>query len=360
VITTAVLERDAVIVACAISAGIHAALTPDHFAEGSGAGLGFLGATVLLALLVVTLTRQPTAAASLGAVAVLAGLIGSYVLAITSGLPLIPRARAGRRPRRLHEGDRGSRSIRGGASRLARTPCVRAAASTTERNTDMKTHAYRPIPLALTMLIAIFSALVALAVSGGHDAAAHGDHGAATISKQEFVFRQEMRRLWEDHVTWTRLAVISLTTDSPDTKATVGRLLQNQTGIGRAIRPYYGAAAARQLTELLREHILIAADLIAVARKGDEAGVASQQARWTRNADQIATFLNRANPTWRLGVTKAMMREHLRLTTSEVVARLQRDWTADVRAYDRIHRQALHMADMLSRGIVQQFPGRFR
>jgi hypothetical protein len=224
----------------------------------------------------------------------------------------------------------------------------------------MKTHAYRPIRLALTMLIAIFSALVALAVSGGHDAAAHGDHGAATISKQEFVFRQEMRRLWEDHVTWTRLAVISLTTDSPDTKATVGRLLQNQTGIGRAIRPYYGAAAARQLTELLREHILIAADLIAVARKGDEAGVASQQARWTRNADQIATFLNRANPTWRLGVTKAMMREHLRLTTSEVVARLQRDWTADVRAYDRIHRQALHMADMLSRGIVQQFPGRFR
>jgi hypothetical protein len=89
VITTAVLERDAVIVACAISAGIHAALTPDHFAEGSGAGLGFLGATVLLALLVVTLTRQPTATAFLGAVAVLAGLIGSYALAITSGVPLI-------------------------------------------------------------------------------------------------------------------------------------------------------------------------------------------------------------------------------------------------------------------------------
>jgi hypothetical protein len=89
VITTAVLERDAVIVACAISAGIHAALTPDHFAEGSGAGLGFLGATVLLALVVVALTRQPSAAVFLGAVAVLAGLIGSYALAITSGLPLI-------------------------------------------------------------------------------------------------------------------------------------------------------------------------------------------------------------------------------------------------------------------------------
>jgi hypothetical protein len=237
----------------------------------------------------------------------------------------------------------------------------------------MKTRTYRPIPLALTTLIALFSALVALAVSGGHDAAAHGDtsdhaathttaaHGSAAISTKEFAVRQEMRRLWEDHVTWTRLAVISLTSDSPDTKATVGRLLKNQTDLGNAIKPYYGAAAGRQLTALLREHILIAADLIAVARKADQAGVGSQQARWTKNADRIATFLNKANPrSWKLGAMKAMMREHLRLTTNEVVARLQRDWAADVRAYDRIHRQILHMADMISSGLVKQFPGRFR
>lgn len=88
-ITLAVLERDAVIVACAISAGIHAALVPDHFAEGTAAGLGFLAAAVLLAALVAALTRRPSAAALVGTVAVLAGLIGSYALAITSGLPLL-------------------------------------------------------------------------------------------------------------------------------------------------------------------------------------------------------------------------------------------------------------------------------
>ena len=181
----------------------------------------------------------------------------------------------------------------------------------------MNTRTYRPIRLGLTMLIALASALVALAIFGGHDAAAHGDtshqgathaaavSGTATISKKEFVLRQEMRRLWEDHITWTRLAVISLTTDSPDTEATVGRLLQNQTDIGKAIKPYYGAAAGGQLTTLLREHILIAADLIAVAREGDEAGVASEQARWTANADQIATLLASANPRfWKIGAMK--------------------------------------------------------
>ena len=72
---------------------------------------------------------------------------------------------------------------------------------------------------------------------------------------------------------------LSLTSNTPDTKATVARLLLNQTDIGNAVRPFYGAAAGKQLTALLREHILIAADLIALAQKGDGAGVSAQQAR---------------------------------------------------------------------------------
>ena len=222
-------------------------------------------------------------------------------------------------------------------------------------------HTYRPIPLALIALVALFSALAALAVSGGHDAHAHGqDHAKADISVEELAFRQDMRKLWEDHVTWTRLAVISLTTDSPDTGATVGRLLQNQDDIGAAIAPFYGVEAGSRLATLLREHITIAADLIAAAQAGNQSEVARQQARWEANADEIARFLNSANPRWKLDETRNMLLEHLQLTTSEVVARLQSDWTADVAAYDEIHRQALHMADMLSTGIVAQFPKRFR
>jgi hypothetical protein len=228
----------------------------------------------------------------------------------------------------------------------------------------MSTRTYRPVPLGLTALIALLSAVVALAVSGGHDAAAHGDTshaGAADVSQQELDLRQDMRKLWEDHVTWTRLAVISLTSGTPDTDATVARLLQNQVDIGNAVKPFYGAAAGRALTGLLREHILIAADLIAAAKTGDSERVASEQARWRANADEIAAFLSKANPrSWKLGEMRAMMRSHLRLTTAEVVARLQGNWAADVRAYDRIHVQILHMSDMLSDGLVRQFPARFR
>jgi hypothetical protein len=226
----------------------------------------------------------------------------------------------------------------------------------------MSTRASRPIPIGLTTLIPVFSALVALAFSGGHDAAANNDasHAHAAITPRELALRQDMRKLWEDHITWTRLAIISLTSDSPDTQATVGRLFRNQADIGNALKPFYGKAAGTKLTALLREHILIAADLIAAARKGDSDAATTQQARWQANADRIAGFLSSANPgSWKLSEMKAMMRSHLRLTTNEVVARLTSNWPADVRAYDRIHAQILRMADMLSDGLVHQFPGRF-
>ena len=233
----------------------------------------------------------------------------------------------------------------------------------------MNTRTYRPIPLALTTLIAIFSALAALAVSGGHAAEAHGGHDAtahsgqagATISRKELALRNEMRRLWEDHVTWTRLAVVSLTSGSPDTEATVARLLRNQTDIGNAIKPFYGAAAGNALTGELRKHILIAAELIAAAKAGDQAKLADAQARWKANAHDIAVLLNRVNPRhWKLAALESMLGMHLRLTTEEAVARLQGDWAADVAAYDRVHVHALAMADTLATGLVKQFPRRFR
>jgi hypothetical protein len=223
------------------------------------------------------------------------------------------------------------------------------------------------------MLVALFSALVALAVAGGHDAAAHGNgdrhatmhptvaDDVARISQTEFAFRQDMRRLWEDHITWTRLAIISLTTDSPDTDATVGRLLQNQTDIGDAVKSLYGNAAGDELTRQLRLHILIAADVVAAARAGDQAELVDAQARWSSNADDIAAVLNSVNPKyWPLATMKAEMHKHLDLTTQEAVARLQGNWAADVAAYDQIHEHILHMSDLLSNGLVKQFPSRFR
>jgi drug/metabolite transporter (DMT)-like permease len=88
-VTLAELRTDLVILTCAISAGIHAALVPDHFEEGTGAGLGFVVATVLLAVLAVVVTRKPTQPALHATATVFAGLIASYALVVTTGFPVL-------------------------------------------------------------------------------------------------------------------------------------------------------------------------------------------------------------------------------------------------------------------------------
>ena len=174
-------------------------------------------------------------------------------------------------------------------------------------------------------------------------------------------FHDAMRKLWEDHITWTRLVIVSLANDLPDSGPTVQRLLQNQDDIGDAIKPFYGDAAGEQLSALLRDHITIAAEILQAAKNNDTTALNDAIARWYANADDIAVFLNSANPeNWPLDEMKAMMREHLDLTLQEAVAYLHGDHAGSIAAYDQIHLQALHMADMLSDGILKQFPNKFK
>lgn len=184
---------------------------------------------------------------------------------------------------------------------------------------------------------------------------------ATSVLEKQFALRTAMRALWEDHITWTRLYIVSVAADLPDKDATAQRLLRNQTDIGNAIKPFYGSAAGDRLTALLRDHILTAAELLAAAKAGDSTKVGGASKRWYANADEIAAFLSTANRRhWPLAEMKAMMRGHLDLTLEEATARLKGDWTADIAAYDKVHEQILEMADMLSMGIIRQFPAKFR
>ncbi len=169
-----------------------------------------------------------------------------------------------------------------------------------------------------------------------------------------------MRKLWEDHVTWTRLYIVSAIADLPDAQPTAERLLRNQVEIGNAIKPFYGDATGERLSALLRPHILIAAEIVAAAKAENADDVQAASARWYANADEIADFLSGANPgNWPRATLRAEMRHHLDLTLQEAQARLRGDWAADIAAYDSIHEHILRMADVLSEGIIKQFPQRF-
>lgn len=198
----------------------------------------------------------------------------------------------------------------------------------------------------------------ALQMSAAGASPALQGHGSASPSSAQ-ALRQGMRKLWSDHVIWTRDYIVAAVADQPDQQAAANRLMKNQEDIGAAVAGYYGQAAGARLTELLKEHISIAVDLIKAAKAGDSVAQQRADGAWHRNAEAIADFLSKANPHWPRATLIEMMNTHLSTTTDEVVARLTKNWEQDVRAFDAVYQHILAMADALSDGIIQQFPEKF-
>ncbi len=172
--------------------------------------------------------------------------------------------------------------------------------------------------------------------------------------------KSAMRKLWEDHITYTRNVICCLVDNLPGTDQAVARLLKNQEDIGNAIKPYYGKEAGNKLTELLKTHITISADVVKSAKAGKKDALADANKKWYANADEISDFLSKANPNWPLDDMKKMMNDHLKLTTDEAVQRIKKDYDGDIEAYDKVHSEILKMADMLSDGITKQYPEKFK
>jgi len=211
----------------------------------------------------------------------------------------------------------------------------------------------------LLLWMGLFTLVVGLGTGGCSSSAEITTNPPPATSQPlvaEEVLRDDMRELWTQHVVWTRVFLMVAIEGLPDEPQATERLLQNQVDIGNAIKPFYGVAAGDELTALLTEHITGAVAVVDAAMAGDDAAFEAANAAWYDNAHEIAAFLASANPNWDLAHMTAMMDAHLDYTLDEATARLTGDWAADVEIYDTVKTQILDMADMLTDGIVAQFP----
>ena len=226
---------------------------------------------------------------------------------------------------------------------------------------------FRPLALALVCSLALIGAACGTNDEDASSRVVHQQQFAAALQTKaapsqadpasQAQLRQELRKLWEQHVAWTRLYIVSALSDLPDAQATADRLLRNQDDIGAAIKPFYGEAAGAKLTQLLRTHITEAADLLKAAKAGDQPHLTKAKDAWYANGDDIANFLSQANPdNWPADQVKMMIRMHLDQTIAEATHRLQNNHVAEIADYDAIEDHMLKLADTLATGIAAQFP----
>jgi len=171
--------------------------------------------------------------------------------------------------------------------------------------------------------------------------------------------RLEGRKLWQEHVLWTRDFIKSDLAGLEDKDKALERLLKNQDDIGNSIKPYYGEEAGRKLSQLLRDHIIIGGQVVDAAKNGKKDDLAKYDKLWHESADKIASFLSGANPNWTNKQLKDLLYIHLKLVTDQVVARLNKNWMADIEAYDKGQDHMLMFSDIITEGIVKQFPQKF-
>lgn len=210
------------------------------------------------------------------------------------------------------------------------------------------------LALVLTMTL-IFSMSPVVSVQ-----AKAGEEKDLTCLRSKMVqLKVDMQKVWIDHTIWTRSYIVSAISNRYDQKDVLDRLLRNQQDIGNVIKPYYGEAAGNKLADLLREHILIAGKIVMAAKAGDQANVKKLEADWHRNADDIAKFLSAANPNWQFKTLQDMLYTHLQLITEIVVDCIKGDWKSDIAATDKNEIHMIHFADILTEGIVKQFPEKF-
>ena len=179
------------------------------------------------------------------------------------------------------------------------------------------------------------------------------------ISMAELNLKNTHRLLWEQHVNWTRMTIISIVFGLPNLPVVQDRLLRNATDMGNMLRPYYGDKIADAYGKLIKEHLLQAAELVTAAAKGDAKKAAEAEKEWYKNADEIAVFLSSINPYLQKEEVRKMFYEHLALTKYEAVSMIQKKYKLDVEVFDQIEAQALEMADAISDAIIKQFPNMF-
>ena len=216
----------------------------------------------------------------------------------------------------------------------------------------------RSAPTRRALIAVLVAAVAGLALGA---TAAADTTPAPPTSARALALHDDMRALWEAHGTWTERAIVDFVGGLPDTNLVVARLLRNQTDIGNAVKPYYGAAAGNQLTKLLKGHINAAVGVLTAAKSGNEQSVATAKAAFFANGDRVAAFLHAANPKhWSLADMRTMMRVHLNQVIALAVDQLDGHYPAAIRLYDVYIGHIIDMADMLCTGIIEQFPARFR
>ena len=170
----------------------------------------------------------------------------------------------------------------------------------------------------------------------------------------------EMRSIWQNHVWQDREATIAIINNLPSTQSSVDFALTTPVILGDLYSRYYSDRSAKKIEDTFAQHIKIAGSIVTAATAHDQAQLETLTKQWYQNADEFAKVLASLNPHYNEDEIRKMMYEHLRLILLMVSQIVNGKYSEGVNTFKQILKEAQEMADYLSKGLIAQFPDKFR
>jgi len=180
------------------------------------------------------------------------------------------------------------------------------------------------------------------------------------VSKAEQNLGNYLRFLWLQQVYWLRMAIQSELWNLSDAEYVMNRLLENPQDFQMALKTFYGDENAKKFADLLTNHLTLISHYVMAIRDGNAQAAADAENQLNNNGVQMVSFLTSINPNWTASDLQRMLSEYMNLTKEEIDATMSQNFENSINIFADIERGALEMADMMTKGIVKQYPQYFR
>lgn len=172
-------------------------------------------------------------------------------------------------------------------------------------------------------------------------------------------FRIEERKMWSDYSRYLREYVLSVANETEDESLILEKLIQNQEKIALSLKPYYGNYNSNKLSELLKEQIYITSKILHETKNNNNKDVEQINKLKNENSEKIARFLYGINELWKIDLLEEILNKHLNLVCNQINSRINGQWERDIKAYDDDYDHIIMFSDLISDGIIKEFPNKF-
>jgi len=168
------------------------------------------------------------------------------------------------------------------------------------------------------------------------------------LTAEKPTLKDTVRKLFTDHAAYTKFFIESFLNSSEDVKAIENRLLQNQQDIGNAVKPIIGITNGNQLTALLTQHIILAAEVLNQLKQNNQSKLKTAINNLFNNSEHVAEFLNSLNPQkLPLPAIADEFHQHNQFVIDLALLHSEKKWEEEVSCYDAYYNHMLHFADLI-------------